>query len=331
MNRTDSNVTTDHTNNQSEQIDLIDLLIQLWRGKLAVAAAMILAILIAVAYLAAATEKWTSSAIVTLPDAGQVSNYSNALNVLNIQQQDDAPTLSDVQKDVFERFNSAIAALSGQLGNQLKPEKLTLEAATKDQPLPLKVSYVANSAQQAQQMLNVYLEQVNKRTVTELDNDLKSSINSKIDSLKEQLTAIETIAKEKQQKRLDELSQALLVAQQSSISKPVVSQAETLSEDTLFVLGSEALSSMIKNGASRPLPFDKSYFNTRQVLLAVSELKSTPETTSAFRYIMKPTLPVRKDSPKKGLTLVLAALLGAIAGSGFVLGRNALRNYKSVA
>lgn len=327
MNRTDSNVTADHTNNQSEQIDLIDLLIQLWRGKIAIAAAMILAILIAVGYLVVAKEKWTSEAIVTLPDSGQVSNYSNAISVLDNQNL----TLIDVQQRFFGRFNSAIAALSEQLNNQQKPEKLTIESAAKDQPLPLKISYVANSAEQAQKTLNTYLQQINKRIVTELDDDLKTSVDSKISDLKDQLSAKEKVAKEKQQKRLDELNQALVVAQQSSITKPVVSQAETLSEDTLFVLGSEALSSMIKNEGSRPLPLDNSYFNARQALIAISELKSTPETTYAFRYVMKPTLPVRKDSPKKGLTLVLAALLGIIVGSGYVLGRNALRNYKSAA
>ncbi|SMG25919.1 LPS O-antigen chain length determinant protein WzzB [Cedecea sp. NFIX57] len=332
MNTNDTNLTKVRAESQIEEsIDLIDLLMQLWRGKKIISIFFVIFIVCAIAYLFVAKEKWTSSAIVTLPDAGQVSNYSNAMNVLNIQHPDSAPTLIDVQQRFFGRFNAAVSALSEQLDNQQKPEKLTIEAATKDQPLPLKVSYVGNSAQQAQQTLNVYLLQLNKRTVSELDDDLKSSINSKIDSLKEQLTAKEKVAKEKQQKRLDELNQALVVAQQSNITKPVVSQAETLSQDTLFVLGSEALASMIKNEASRPLPLDNSYFNARQALLAVSDLKSTPETTYAFRYVMKPTLPVRKDSPKKGLTLVLAALLGIIVGSGYVLGRNALRNYKPAA
>ncbi|NWC64249.1 MULTISPECIES: LPS O-antigen chain length determinant protein WzzB [Cedecea] len=332
MNTNNSNVTKVNTESHNEEsIDLIDLLIQLWRGKKIISIFVIAFILCAVAYLFVAKEKWTSSAIVTLPDAGQLSNYSNAMNVLSIQHPDSAPTLIDVQQRFFGRFNAAISALSEQLDNQQKREQLTIAPAAKDQPLPLKISYVANSAQQAQKTLNVYLQQINKRTVSELDDDLKTSIDAKISDIKEQLSAKEKVAKEKQQKRLDELNQALIVAQQSNITKPVVSQAETLSQDTLFVLGSEALSSMIKNEASRPLPLDNSYFNARQALLAVSELKSTPETTYAFRYIMKPTLPVRKDGPKKGLTLVLAALLGIIVGSGYVLGRNALRNYKPAA
>lgn len=328
MNRADSNVAKEHTSNQQESIDLIDVFIQLWRGKITIAVVTVLAILIGVAYLAVAKEKWTSEAIVTLPDPGQIANYTNAFTVLYSQTPENAPTNQAVQQTFFGRFNSAMNALAGQLENQDKPETLMIQAANKETPLPLKISYVANSAQQAQQTLNTYLQQINKRIVTELDSDLKISIDAKIGDLKEQLTTKEKVAKEKQQKRLDELNQALVVAQQSNITKPVVSQAETLSQDTLFVLGSEALSSMIKNESSRPLPLDNSYYNARQALLAVSELKSTPETTYAFRYVMKPTLPVHKDGPKKGLTLVLAALLGIIVGSGYVLGRNALRNHK---
>ncbi|HAY4580439.1 TPA: LPS O-antigen chain length determinant protein WzzB, partial [Escherichia coli] len=53
-----------------------------------------------------------------------------------------------------------------------------------------------------------------------------------------------------------------------------------------------------------------------------------PDTIHVYRYVMKPDLPIRRDSPKKAITLILAVLLGGIIGSGVVLGRNALRNYK---
>lgn len=46
---------------------------------------------------------------------------------------------------------------------------------------------------------------------------------------------------------------------------------------------------------------------------------------------MKPTLPIRRDSPKKAIILVLAVLLGGMIGAGVVLGRNALRGYKAKA
>lgn len=64
-----------------EQIDLIDLLMQLWRGKVTIIICIVVAIALAVGYLAVAKEKWTSIAIVTQPDAGQLASYNNACTV----------------------------------------------------------------------------------------------------------------------------------------------------------------------------------------------------------------------------------------------------------
>lgn len=327
MNQDNNNVVRNHIGEQAETIDLIDLLMQLWKGKATIIAFAVVAVIIAVIYLFVAKEKWTSEAIITLPDSGQVANYNNAMGVL---YGGSAPSNVEVQERFFGRFNSSISALSEQLGNQDKPEKLTIEESVKGQPVPLKVSYVSTSAAEAQKTLTTYIQQINKRVVTELDDDLKTSIDSKVEDLKVDLATKEKIAQEKKDKRLEILNQALIVAQQSNIKNTLVQQAETLSEDTLFVLGSDALSATIKNEATRPLPLDESYFGARQSLLAISALKSKPDTTYAFRYVMKPSLPIRRDSPKKGLTLVLGALVGLIIGSGVVLGRNALRNYKPV-
>lgn len=327
MTQYNNNAGREHISDSSESIDLIDILMQLWKGKVTIIAFAIAAVILAVIYLFVAKEKWTSEAIITLPDSGQIANYNNAMGVVYGAE---APTIVDVQQRFFSRFNSALSALSEQLDNQEKPEKLTITQSVKDQPVPLKVSYVASNAAEAQKTLTSYIQQINKRVVTELDDDLNASITSKVDDLKVDLATKEKIAQEKKDKRLEILNQALIVAQQSNIKNTLVQQAETLSEDTLFVLGSDALSSIIKNEATRPLPLDDSYFNARQSLLAISALKSKPDTTYAFRYVMKPSLPIRRDSPKKGLTLVLGALVGLILGSGVVLGRNALRNYKPV-
>ena len=327
MNQNSNDVIKNRIDSNEESIDLIDLLMQLWKGKVTIIAFAIATVILAVIYLFVAKEKWTSEAIITLPDSGQIANYNNSMNVLYGAS---APTIVDVQQRFFGRFNSALSALSEQLDNQEKPEKLTIEESVKGQPVPLKVSYVSTSAAEAQKTLTTYIQQINKRVVTELDDDLQTSINSKVDDLKVDLATKEKIAQERKDKRLEILNQALIVAQQSNIKNTLVQQAETLSEDTLFVLGSDALSATIKNEATRPLPLDESYFNARQTLLAISALKSKPDTTYAFRYVMKPSLPIRRDSPKKGLTLVLGALVGLILGSGVVLGRNALRNYKPV-
>jgi len=327
MNQDKNSMTTDLSKKTSDEIDLMDLVIQIWRGKWIVVSFVVVAIILAVIYLSVAKQKWTSEAIVTYPDSGQIANYNNAMGVLYGLTPSSVPTVIDVQERFFGRFNSAISALSEQLANQPISEKLTITPAVKDQPTPLKISYTASGAGEAQKTLTTYIQQINKRVVTELDNDLQTSINSKIEDLKQDLATQEKVAQEKKDLRLKMLNQALIVAQESNIKNTLVQQAETLSEDTLFVLGSDALSATIKNEATRPLPLDASYYNARQALMAISALKSKPDSTYALRYVMKPDLPVHRDSPKKSIILVLAVLLGGILGAGVVLARNAIKNY----
>lgn len=81
-------------NHDPEQIDLIDLLVQLWRGKMTIIISVIVAIALAIGYLAVAKEKWTSTAIVTQPDVGQIAGYNNAINVIYGSA---APKASEIQ------------------------------------------------------------------------------------------------------------------------------------------------------------------------------------------------------------------------------------------
>ncbi|ENL8726060.1 LPS O-antigen chain length determinant protein WzzB [Citrobacter amalonaticus] len=311
--------------NEPEQIDLIDLVIQIWRGKVTIIICIIVAIALAVGYLAVAKEKWTSTAIITQPDAGQLASYTNAMSILYGQ---DAPKVNDVQSGVIGRFNSAFSALSETLDNQEEPEKLTIDASVKGQPLPLKVSYQATSAEAAQKTLAQYIQQVDEAVSKEINTDLAMSIKTRASDLEHSLVAQEKVAQEQKALRIAQINQALSVAKQANIKLPQVQQADQVSQDIMFMLGSDALSSMVNNEATRPLTFSDDYYLTRQNLLAVKALKVQPDSIHAYRYVMKPTLPIHRDSPKKAITLVLAVLLGGMVGAGVVLGRNALRNYK---
>jgi len=324
MNYDKDNTVTPRDND--DPINLVEILMQLWRGRLLIVVIAILAIFTSSLYLYVAKEKWTSESIVTLPDSGQIASYSNTMTVLYLQDPNSTPSVLDIQKTFFSRFNTAISALSEQLANKAIPESLNITSFLKDQAVPVKISYTAANAADAQKRLTSFLQEINSNSIKELNNDLKVNINSKINSLKEQLNSKEKIAQEKKEQRLQVLNQALVVAQQSNIKTPIVQQAETLSDDTLFMLGSEALSSTIKNESTRPLPFDNSYYNVHQLLLSVNGLLSEPQATDTIRYILKPSLPIRRDSPKKGIVLIFGALIGFVLGSACVIGRNALKD-----
>ncbi|ENO0297451.1 LPS O-antigen chain length determinant protein WzzB [Enterobacter asburiae] len=311
--------------NDPEQIDLLDLMLQLWRGKWMIATFVVVFIALAIGYLSVAKEKWTSSAIIAQPDVAQIATYSNALNILYGSA---APTMLDVQTRVIGRFNSSFSALAQALENQEEPEKLAIEPAVKGEALPLSVSYTSTSAEAAQKQLAQYIQQVDEQTAKELAVDLKDNIKEQIKTLNDSLQNQEKVAQEQKDLRIKQIAEALKNAEAAKITTPQIQQTQDVTQETMFLLGSEGLKSMIENEASRPLVFSAAYYQTRQNLLDIQNLNVNPDTIHVYRYVMKPDLPVRRDSPKKAVILVLAVLLGAIVGSGFLLGRNALRNYK---
>ncbi|WP_337014485.1 LPS O-antigen chain length determinant protein WzzB [Leclercia sp. AS011] len=326
MTQNNNNVVT--RSSDPEQVDLIDLLVQLWRGKWLIAAFVAIALIIAGVYLVFAKEKWTSSAIITQPDAAQIGNYSTALNILFGAA---APKLSDIQESVITRYNASFSALSQSLENQAEPEKLTIEPTVKGQNFPLSIHYVNSSAESAQKQVAQYIQQVDEQIQKELEVDLNDNIKQQVATLKDVMGNQETIAQEQKDLRIKQVAEALKYAEAANITTPKIQQTQDVTQETMFLLGTDALQAMIAREASRPLTLSDSYYQNKQKLLDIEKLKIDPTTIHAYRYVMKPDLPIRRDSPKRSLVLVLAVLLGGIIGSGVVLGRNALRNYQAKA
>ncbi|ARJ43139.1 LPS O-antigen chain length determinant protein WzzB [Pantoea alhagi] len=314
--------------NNDDELDLLDVVAQLWKGKKIIIATVILFLLLAITYLFFAKEKWTSEAIVTQPSAGQVANYNAALNVLYSESPQDKPGVVELQHQLFNRFSASITALSGALQNLDQPLALKVASVTAGQPDPLSVKFTAQTAQEAQAQVTHFIQLVNNDVVHDYGADIKRNLAVKTRELTDSLTSQQEVAKERKTRRNEALKQALKVAEGAGITSSQLTQAEFLSDDTLYLLGTKALTSSIANEATRPLPLDDSYYATQRALRLIKDLKIQVDNLQSFRYIMEPDLPIRRDSPKKGLTLVLAVLLGGIVGSAVVLGRNMASAYR---
>jgi chain length determinant protein (polysaccharide antigen chain regulator) len=307
---------------QTEQIDLIDIIQQLWAGKLIISIFVIICVALGASYAFTAQEKWSSVAIVTLPDSGQVAVYSQAQNILYPGV---APIVSSIQSSFFDRFKGGLAALSLQLQNQKIKEYLTSAPLNRDQPDQIKISYTGDSAIEAQSKLKAYLAKVDSSIVSDIDGDLTANIHSRTQELKESIASLEKVAQEKKNDRLTMLNQALTIAQHSNIEKPMLNNSTGVTDDTLFALGTDALTAMISNYKNAPIPLGEDYYSTVQNLLAVQSLSDDKRIISTFRYIMKPNIPVSKDSPKRAIILIISSILGAFLGAAFLLTKNSLK------
>ncbi|WP_081011499.1 LPS O-antigen chain length determinant protein WzzB [Pantoea stewartii] len=308
-------------------IDLIDLIIQLWRGKVVIFTAIIISIFISLIYLHVVKEKWVSTSVVTLPAAGQVANYNAALSIVYADSPQDKPSLTGLQNQLFNRFTASMSALSAALNNLETPLSLTI-SPVKGSDDAISISFVGHTAKEAQMQLTQYISQINNEVVKDYGDDIKRNLSVKTRELTNTLDTYTQVALNQKQHRLDVIKQALKIADASNVGKLQVNQAEFLSDDTLYLLGSDALNAMVKNENSKPLDFSKEYYEAQRALLAVTHLKIEVENLQSYRYISQPELPFKRMSPKKGSTLILAFLIGALLGSVIVIGRNALLSYR---
>lgn len=235
-----------------------------------------------------------------------------------------------MQKTLISRFSSAFSALAKTLNNQKKPKKLTIKPSVKNQQLPLTVSYVKQTAKGAQIKLAQYIQQVNNKVNQKLKKNLKNNIALKQKNLQNSLKTQKVVAQKQKNLRIRQIQKALQYANQAQVTKPQIQQtSKNITQNTLFLLKSKALKSIIKHKATRPLVFSPNYYQTRQNLLNIKSLKVNNLNIHAYRYVIKPTLPIRRNSPKKAITLILAVLLSSIVSAKIVLRRNALRNYNA--
>ncbi|WP_312687680.1 LPS O-antigen chain length determinant protein WzzB [Kosakonia sp.] len=320
----EKNNTAVRRDDDSEGIDLIDAVAQIWHAKWIVIIFVIIALAVAGAYLSTAKQKWSSTAIITMPTANQIADYSAALRILS----DDSELRTlDIQQQVIERFGASLSIFAEALPGQGDSGVLAVASSVPGQALPLRVTFQATSASEAQQKLKQYIQQVDESVRQDLNKELEPSIKIRSQELQTSLATQEKVAQEQKALRLQQISQALLIARDANVVAPQLTQAQDLSQDTLFLLGSSALASMIKNEASQPLALSDKYFKTRQTLMDIQNISFNPDEMHTYRYVMEPDLPLHRDGPKLRTVLAIAALLGAMLGAAFVLARHAIRSY----
>lgn len=323
-----------NTNNNSssstlnQEVDLLEMVVNLWHGRKTIIAGILIGVVLASVYLLVAKEKWTSTAIVATPTSGMIANYNASLSVLYTQSAPDKPSLPDLQNQFFGRFSASMNALSRSLMNLEDPRYLKVEQTLPGSNDQLSIQYTAHTAKDAQAQLTKYIEQINNKIVEGYTADLRRTLGVKTNELSSALDTQKQVAIDKKQQRMDAIKQALTIAEASGVKTSQLNQAEYLSDDTLFLLGTSALQSMIQNEATKPLLYDQSYYDTQSALLAVTHMKIDLSHLQSYRYISTADLPIRRDSPKKMLVMLLAIILGGVVGSGIVIGRNVSASYR---
>lgn len=321
---------------KQSEVDLIKVAMRLWRGKWTVLFCVIISLATCMIYLKHSKEKWVSSALITRPAVGEISPY---IDILGIIYGEDAPKISDSQKLFLEQFKSSLYTLSldymGRTSDVISFDTLDIDQAKNAAlsplapTLPFRISYMVQrgSAEEAQRSLISLIHNANDVATERLKKDLVASLNHKLFLLKNELLIQKNLAAEKKLQRVSDVEQSLKLANELNIKKSKAGFAEYVSNDKLFMLGSDNLELLLQNYKNSPVVLSDKYYAVDNKIKILESVDIKNINIGSYDYLMRPFLPTVSMGPKKIPLIAFSILFVCMLGAIVVLGYGAFRKY----
>lgn len=332
----------------NDEIDLRLLLLQLWQDKKTVIGFAVGAAILSLVLAFILPQKWTSKAVLAVPESIQVDNLEHAV----IQVRALGVDFKGNRGDVFNLFIKKLSSQSqfqdwlrssGMVDDSTDPEELHREIVRMAESLtvvnnadPKKtteqlpyvswtLSFTGSEQEQAQKILNGYLDFISQQVRKEVLETLRSSIDKTIRNGKESLELDRTHLENARNILIQRLKYSLNIANAAGIQKPLYSQGMAVKDDPDFSisLGAAGIAEKLKIESSLKDVSDlNSDLQNREYTLKKLQALSIPDVDfMPVAYQLSPTLPLKKDGPGKALILVLGCMLGGLLGCGYVLAK----------
>ena len=310
-------------NQINDEIDLLDVIRQLWEGKVIIIIMSALFLLITGIGLIVSTPTWTSKSIISMPHLGQLASYPNAVALSQ------GKNLSNLEVDsiINNVFNNFIMRINARILSEMPKKYITVVPGVSPGSFIVSLSYTSVDKNLAQEKLNNLLDELNRATEKDLYSTINRALQERIVNLHSIIKAQENSEMERQADRLILLKNTLDIAQKFGIQYNQISRVPNqLPNDLLFMLGVPTLTMMINQKYKWPSNFDNEYYRNKEMLEAVKDFKLSDNNFFAFNYIQKPLTPSNESSTKQVLSLILALFFGIIISCSYILLRNVMRN-----
>ncbi|MEP8538618.1 LPS O-antigen length regulator Wzz(fepE) [Enterobacter asburiae] len=339
----------------AKEIDLFGLLAVLLAAKKRIVTITLAFALAGLAISFLLPQKWTSKAVITQAESSQwnpLRQMMVALQVLDVDAKISRPEVFDMfikkfqSQSLLEEYLKSSPYVMSQLKDaEVDPLELhraivnisdrmkaVNDAQGKDADkapfVSWTLSFTAPTADDAQAVLNGYIDYiaaiVEKETVQNIRNQIalkKNVVEQQLELDRVRLTNIHNT-------NLQRLNYSLEVANAAGIKKPVYSNGQAVKDDPDYsvALGADGIAQklQIEKNLKDVTELNADFQNREYHLAQLKKLSFADVKLEPFRYQLSPSMPVKKDGPGKALIVVLAALLGSLFACGSVLLREAM-------
>ncbi len=352
----------------NDEIDLVELFRALWKQKAKIALITAATTVAAGIYAFMAEEVWTSKAVIAAPKVSDMGEFyqlaqnleRNAPMITGADgtqiKTEDAKQLQfvNLQSNVFKEFKDTLNSLDERrkfvVDTDYYKEKIKDKSA-QEQRVILKditekyiqytaaddvkrpfdaIALSANTAKQSQILLQQYIASVNTKVVKNNEHELTLLLNKFRQDLAAEAKALKARAEDMLKLQIKNVSDALAQAKEMNLIETSANLPTEISDSTMYLLGSKALSAKLASLKASEPTLAKRYFDVQQQLKALNEIKVSSVTGQSFGFIDMPDEPVTKDKPKRALILALGTMLGVILGIISVLIVHALQRKSDI-
>ncbi|HGJ5875932.1 MAG TPA: ECA polysaccharide chain length modulation protein [Arsenophonus sp.] len=328
------------------ELDIRSVFCALWQGKIWIIFLTFIfaAVALIVSYMM--QEKWSANAVTDLPTINNLGAYYSQQQFLrnvdsHINETQDNQ-LSTIANEVYQEFTVQVGSYDTRREFWLNSDyyKTHMEGNSKadaelldelinniqftpkddDKVLDDNIKLVAETAPDANQLLREYISFANKRASFNLNEQIKGAWAAKEQSLKALVKRQEMAAKASYQRRLNTLQQSLKVAQKQGISSNKVDvPIDQLANSEMFLLGTSLLQAQIETLQATGPNYDENYDQNMAMLATLNVAPALENNFQTYRYLRTPEDPVKRDSPRRVLMMVIWGMIGALSGVGIAL------------
>jgi LPS O-antigen subunit length determinant protein (WzzB/FepE family) len=338
----------------SDEIDLRELLLVLWRQKVLILLVTGAFAVAGIVYAMTARQVWTSQAVISEPSVSQVAALQLAVDKLQAIMSGSpltTPEFSSLERPaIYQSFISAFNSMnnkrdfltqegvyaaeiekfdiSDKRDGRAIMSKLAESVSAKIQDKTsqeMTLSFSAETPELALQRLEKYIGFVQQQQLKSKNAELQSIWQNRIKTLTAQYDSATADTLLKRQEELQRVGYSLRISKAAGVDVPL----ERIDSQEVFniQLGAKGLAEKLKilSEIKDPELLNPELGKIRLQLSSLKALKLKNADFQSFNMNDSPEEPFTRDKPKRPLIVVLATLLGGMLGVVIVLVRHAFR------
>ena len=330
----------------NDEIDIIELMILLWKKKYRILLASFIFGCIGLLYAMTAPEQWTVNATIYQPKQRDTLELDRLRTTLNIQGLAGAKNNKAIYNDFlleFKSYNNISNYLQGTsqfkeyiVENDLDSlaqqrllrkwsEWMTVEPTDKKGEQPgIRLSFSFFKKEDALSLLTGYINYIISLQSQELLNILENNRNSQLSTLQLRIKMKTEDAQRKLAREIENIDYSMSIANAAGVNKPL----ENFSYGDRFpiTLGRDGLAKKLAILKSlKPEGYMPEIMELNVQLNRLKDINLDKLEFRPFSYLDTPSQPLTRDKPKRPLIVVLATMLGGMMGVALVLLQHAFR------